>query len=255
MMIPILMYHEITDDPPHPYAISRTQFEDQLKYLSAHRYRSIVIDDQLFRLEKGGLKADPRSVVITFDDAQVSNYTQAMPLLQKYGFRATFFVPTVFIDQGQRNLMKKQLIEMDREGMVIQSHSHSHPFLNDLHREGIYSELAISKKILEEVIQKNVTIMSCPGGRYSKNVIDIAKEIGYRGVCISEPGTTRLDFGLPVLGRFLITQKTNLRRFESICSLDPMFIKRIEAEHYLKNAVKRMIGNKLYHRLWKALQG
>lgn len=255
MIIPILMYHEISDDPLHAYSISRTNFEDQLKYLSTNRYESLVPDEHLIRLEKDRHKVETRSVVITFDDAQVTNYTLAFPLLKKYGYQATFFIPTAFIGQNRTNLKKEHLVEMDREGMSIQSHSHSHPFLNDLPPEGIYSELTISKEILEEVIQKEVTMLSCPGGRYKKEVIDIAKKIGYRIVCASEPGTKRLDYGVPLFGRFLITHKTDLKRFERICSMDPRFIIKMEAGYYIKHAMKRMIGNKLYHRFWKAVQG
>jgi peptidoglycan/xylan/chitin deacetylase (PgdA/CDA1 family) len=41
----------------------------------------------------------PLSVVLTFDDGFLSNYTLAFPLLQKYGLPATIFVATEFVDE------------------------------------------------------------------------------------------------------------------------------------------------------------
>ena len=56
-------------------------------------------------------------IVLTFDDATVSHYTNVAPLLKQFGFSATFFVcefPSNFRDSLYMNW--QQIKELDRMG-------------------------------------------------------------------------------------------------------------------------------------------
>ena len=96
--VPILMYHRIAEDGPNqlaPYRVSPTALERQLAYLQRHGYHSIGLEDYYDAWFERGVRELPgRPVIFTFDDAYLDFYDNAWPLLRKYGFGATVFVPT-----------------------------------------------------------------------------------------------------------------------------------------------------------------
>lgn len=100
----ILMYHSVADteharwiDPQNHVPID--VFESQMAYLAQNRHVISLAD--LVQLIRDGRSADPRSVVITFDDGYRDNLTVAAPLLGRYDFPATLFLPTAYIDLAQ----------------------------------------------------------------------------------------------------------------------------------------------------------
>jgi peptidoglycan/xylan/chitin deacetylase (PgdA/CDA1 family) len=73
-------------------------FEDHLRWLARSGYRTVGLDD-LYAHVSGASTLPPRSVVITFDDGYVDNWTYAVPLLKKYGFSGTIAVITEFVQE------------------------------------------------------------------------------------------------------------------------------------------------------------
>jgi len=59
----------------------------------------LPLDEAVRRLAEGSLPA--RAAAITFDDGYADNCSVAMPLLQRAGMTATFFVATGFLDGGR----------------------------------------------------------------------------------------------------------------------------------------------------------
>jgi len=97
--IVVLMYHGLVadDDALEGWSFVRaSEFERQMAYLSEHC--EVISLSQALR-EKGNLSRRKRAV-ITFDDGYASNYHIAFPILKKYGFPATVFVATRFIETG-----------------------------------------------------------------------------------------------------------------------------------------------------------
>ena len=98
--VPILTYHGLHDgrESRHPLdnfdgiEIDVSRFERQMEHLA--RSYDVVCLDELAR--PAGHR--PRAV-ITFDDAYVSVYELALPVLSRLGLPATMFVPTDFVSQ------------------------------------------------------------------------------------------------------------------------------------------------------------
>jgi peptidoglycan/xylan/chitin deacetylase (PgdA/CDA1 family) len=72
------------------------QFDQQLALLARH-FRFVSIDEVVGFLR--GQPLPPNPLLITFDDGYLDCLETALPLLQKHGARATFFLPTYYIDE------------------------------------------------------------------------------------------------------------------------------------------------------------
>ena len=101
--IPILLYHQIAVTIPGEdqtiIGISQKTFEAQMNYLYSHKYSTITLDDLANMTDDQKIKLTIR-FVITFDDGYLDTYTNAFPILQKYGFVATIFVVTDFMGKN-----------------------------------------------------------------------------------------------------------------------------------------------------------
>ena len=252
MKVPILLYHAIFDKGLNneKYEINKEEFETQIKYLSDNGFQSFLVDD-FFKTDNSAV-ADGKGVVITFDDGNYSDYSIAVPVLKKYGFTATFFITVNWIGT-EKFVSWKQLGEIKAAGMSIQSHSLSHPFLSDLSRDDLHKELDESRDLLESKLNIPVNVLSIPGGFFSKDVLRMAEEVGYKGVCTSVPGLNKLDSlksEFLELNRFVMTRKISFQDFKAIVNRDQRFIALCRAEHYFKSGIKKVLGNKRYYALW-----
>jgi len=99
--IPVLMYHSVAPEIPgwafKYLSLDPAVFEDQVAAMARSGYTSIHLAD-LYAYVGKGRSLPPRSIVLTFDDGYLDNWVYAYPVLKKYGFKATVFVSTDFID-------------------------------------------------------------------------------------------------------------------------------------------------------------
>jgi peptidoglycan/xylan/chitin deacetylase (PgdA/CDA1 family) len=73
--------------------------------------------------------------------------------------------------------------EMNRAGMAIGSHAHSHFALSQLGPKRQYEELSLSRAILKEQLGVEADVLAYPFGHkgsYTEQTVGIAKELGYR---------------------------------------------------------------------------
>ncbi len=73
------------------------QFDQQVAFLAEH-FRFVGVDEvaAFFREDK---KLPPNPVLVTFDDGYRECRSVALPILERYGARAAFFIPTDFINE------------------------------------------------------------------------------------------------------------------------------------------------------------
>ena len=101
----ILTYHGVlpkipTNQSDYEYRnfVTVKQFEDQIRFL-LRRYRPLRVSD----FYESGSSNLSHGFLITFDDGFRNNYSYALPVLQKYGLEAVFFITTSFI--GSREFL------------------------------------------------------------------------------------------------------------------------------------------------------
>jgi len=253
MRIPILMYHEVglRESSAERYTVTTEAFREQLRHLRDHGYRTLVLGQPEDPENSSGRGA--KTVAITFDDNNLCHHSVSTPILAEFGFRATFFIVSGFVGRPGDMLSAEQLREMQRAGMSIESHSHTHRFLSDLDEPEIHAELRDSRRILEDQLHKEVRFLSCPGGRYSPKVLECARAAGYHGVCTSAPGLSEAGSWTPArkLDRFLISATTGLETFAKIVAGDTRYVRGQMLRYRGKAILKGMLGNRRYDALWR----
>ncbi len=207
--VPVLMYHRV--DPQlsarDPITVSLTvmtpAFESQLRLLRAAGYESVrlaAVRDVLDHRAAPGA----RQVALTFDDGYEDNYTVVFPLLQKYGFSATFFVVTSAV--GTRDhLTASQIREMAGAGMDIESHGVHHIDFSVLSPEAARRELLESRRAIEGWAGRPVAFFAYPAGRYNDALERLLETLGYRGALTTHYGFVTVDSRPFALARVRIT--------------------------------------------------
>lgn len=96
----VLIFHRVLPepDPLFPDEMHSQQFDEMCAWLASW-FRVLPLDQAVEHLKVGTLPA--RSACITFDDGYADNFHVAMPILQRHGLTATFFIATGFLDGGR----------------------------------------------------------------------------------------------------------------------------------------------------------
>src|SRR5574340_244163 len=126
VLVPIFMYHHIAVSPiGSRYYVAPENFEAHLKLLRDWGY-STISTSMLVDAITHGAALPPHPILITFDDANADNFTNAFPIMQKYGFTGVLYVPYSYV--GAPNyLTVDQIKEMAAAGWEVGSHTMDHP--------------------------------------------------------------------------------------------------------------------------------
>ena len=212
----VLNYHKI-DNTFISLAVRPDDFEAQRKYLSENGYHTIS-PDELYDSLAGTGELPENPVLITFDDGYVDNYTNAYPILKKYGFKATIFVITSFLGKDKNYMTWDQARELDANGISIESHTVDHKSMTDLTDEQLRMELVESKKKAEKELGHPVEYMAYPTGTYNLHIAEMVKEAGYKAAFTIKYGNVDKASNIYALERVPIfhTEDTNKDFLERI---------------------------------------
>jgi len=89
-------------------------------------------------------------VILNFDDGRLSQYTNAIPILDKYGFKATFYVVCNYIGMKDGYMDWNEIKTLQKEGHDIGSHSMNHVRLEKLSKKNVEYEVGQSKRCLQD---------------------------------------------------------------------------------------------------------
>ena len=189
----ILLYHHVNTDTPTSTSISPTDFKAHLQLIDERGYRVKPLSQLLTELDNGGT-AD-KAVAITFDDAYISVYQTAFPLLKKRGWPFTVFVNAQSVDEQQTLQMNwDQLRELADYGAEIGNHSLTHAHLvrylqNETHSEWLARmdhEIVENERRLNcEIPQRSQgeqRLFAYPFGEYNPELLGLLKQKGYYSI-------------------------------------------------------------------------
>ncbi|MBI3358622.1 MAG: polysaccharide deacetylase family protein [Nitrospirae bacterium] len=225
--VPILIYHEILNraEEPGETKISLDRFKEQMKYLYEHHYATISVDE-LVNFMKGERSIPKKSVLLTFDDGWKSGLN-AVPVLEKYHFKAVFFIfPGKGI--GEPYMEWNDVLALAKNPRFqICSHTMSHPWDKQSNlvtwldgkpvgkdKSDVMYELQESKKELEKRLDKKVNCFAWPVGWYNEALIEMAKDAGYEALFTAEDGSSTKGGDLLRIKRTFVDGACNMTIFK-----------------------------------------
>lgn len=111
----VFYFHRVLaePDPLLPDEPDARGFDSIVRWISS-QFRILDPVEACDRLFDGSLPSRP--AVITFDDGYRDNYTVALPILQRHGVKAAFFVATGFLEGGM--MFNDRVIEAIRRASI-----------------------------------------------------------------------------------------------------------------------------------------
>ena len=180
---PILMYHYIravdqgSDPLGYELSVTPEDFSSQMTWLHEQGYIGMRMDG-ITRCMRGEAPCPARAIALTFDDGYADAYTDALPVLKRYGLLATFYIVSNFV--GQPGYMTwEQVAALRDAGMEIGAHTVSHLDLTSLDWETAGFEIAQSKAELDRQLGISVTSFCYPTGLYNWTIEEQVRAAGY----------------------------------------------------------------------------
>jgi hypothetical protein len=230
----ILTYHTVAPERSrYVYSVTCNQLEEHLKMVA---------------------ECHGETPHVTFDDGRISDYEFGLPLLEKHRIRATFFVTAGLIEKELGFMSWQQVRAIASAGHAVQSHGWSHMLLNRASETDLRQELEWSKKELEDRLGLPIVSLSLPGGRWSSAVLNACAKAGYQVVYHSDPWKPPAHLqGVGFCGRLMVRNTMNSERMQRLLAGNTTELFWLRTQHTFKEAVKRLIGDTQYHRLWRGI--
>ncbi|QNJ98355.1 polysaccharide deacetylase family protein [Constantimarinum furrinae] len=169
--LPVLMYHNVSLTESKGLTINVKKLEAQFQYLSDKKYRSYHFSE-LMSLDQ--LPAQ-KNVVITFDDAYVSQLEYAVPLLKKYELKATFFVPLYYLGKTDAwntatlpIMTAEQLHLLDPSVIELGYHSYAHQKYDELSVAEIEADTKQCFEAVDDHSLEFTKVLAYPYGKYPR---------------------------------------------------------------------------------------
>ncbi len=127
------------------------------------------------------LSGNSKVVILTFGDTEKSQFTTAKPILDQYGYKASFFITCNYVGQTHR-LNWNDIVTLQQDGQDIESKGMTHADLNNLSSSALDFEIGGSKLCLQTHGITSPNIFAAVHGDVGNNpaVIDtISKYYGY----------------------------------------------------------------------------
>lgn len=247
--IPILMYHRIADVPGDRNALPLNKFCEQMDYLNNNRFTTITME-MLYDFYANGKKLPKKSVLLTFDDGYMDNFTAALPILKERNMTAAVFPISNWIGKENKweDFNKEQTVTMDWNqlkawqdaGMEIASHTSNHPFLGHTPIEQTKLELTESKEQLEKNLQCKIDFLCYPYGSFNVHTCDVAKAAGYKGAFAIFDRVPLWHINLFALPRIPIPSRQSMLEFKlKVSRIHVIFIAMRKWERNFKRWLRK----------------
>lgn len=175
--------------------------------------------------------ADRPDVLLTFDDGNSSDVTEALPELRRRGMQAQFFICPArfgtpeFVDEND-------IRELRLAGMSVGSHGMDHVQWRRLDRSAIDREIVQAKLVLEDALEAPIDTAACPFGAYDRRTLRALRSAGFQRVYTSDGGQANAK-------DWLIARNT-VRQWDSAESIEQLLSRSDEGASLARKA-KRWI--------------
>lgn len=174
--LPVLMYHNVcqSESQINSLTISIENLEKQFQYLSDNNYQTFHFAELEHRSS-----IPKKSIILTFDDVTENQFLFAVPLLEKYNLKATFFIPFFYIgktdlwntgfDGPQQKIMTiEQLKQLPANSIELGYHSYEHKKYQGLTALEIQNDFLKCERVIHHNDLKVYPALAYPYGNYPK---------------------------------------------------------------------------------------
>ena len=224
---PIEVEQDYQDQLPAPLFITLEQFAGQMAYLYEHNYHTLTLSE-LERFHYDNVDLPEKSVLLTFDDCYQSIGLYAYPILKKYGFRATAFVVTGWLNTQQKRFTPDRSVCMTQQELALMTDvfeyaNHTHAFHTRQDTKTSKSMVESDGEFLADLKQCNAhplisskAVFAYPFGLYANENVKLLREAGFRLAFTSEPGKNDSGADPLLLKRNVIPYRMDMETFRHV---------------------------------------
>lgn len=230
------LYHELRAEPSrYSYVTPCEEFERHCALF--HRLQT----------PEGAPRLRPE---VTFDDGNLSDFEYALPVLERHGLKAHFFITAGWTAERPGFMGWSELRALHAAGHSVGAHGWSHKLLTTCTAAELLQEVQGAKARLEDGLGAGISTMSLPGGRSNARVLRACKAAGYSQVFTSVPTSVDLATQPELVGRLNLLSGTSTEWLERVLDPSTGLLARLQRADKVKATAKSLLGDKLYAGLW-----
>ncbi len=188
---PVLMYHVINPPParaPFPgLYVPAAEFSEQMHALARAGFHAVTLQ-RLFDHWHDGAPLPMKPVVITFDNGYRSQYSNALPILSRLGWKAVENMQLTGLPPSQGGLSEAQVRGLIAAGWELDTQGMSHADLITLSPTELHEQVALARQRIQRLYHVPVNWFCYPSGHYDPAVIAAVKQAGFLGSTTVVPG-------------------------------------------------------------------
>ncbi|GAB4389527.1 MAG: polysaccharide deacetylase family protein [Thermodesulfovibrionales bacterium] len=182
--VPVLLYHDISDEYHDPYTISPALFSAQMEWLYSSGYEAVTFG------EAARMEGDRKAVIITFDDGYASFMEYAFPLFRGYGFRSNINIIGGLAGKfvhlgGNRPLLSWDEYRFLKQSGLVEFGCHTQSLhvaggVTQFPEDRLREDLLAFNRALERETGRTTDVLAWPYGIYDRKSVRAAKDAGFR---------------------------------------------------------------------------
>lgn len=199
--IRILLYNHVGHYPAEAMedGVRPESFAEQIDYLIKQDFRIVSLDQALFFME-GKEDLPEKSIAITIDGGYADAYSRALPILEKYNIKATFFIAPRFV--GKNRIIKghslpcmswDQVKNLMDKGMGIGHYGCDGKAFKKVPKEAVEEDIESSEPLFEQFLNFRPSYYGVFEGTPEPKTIELLKNHGYRAMFTKCPTKQRLS--------------------------------------------------------------
>ncbi|MBI1375925.1 MAG: polysaccharide deacetylase family protein [Frankiales bacterium] len=203
--VPVLLYHDVTDEPGDPYAVDHATFLRHMRAVAASGRDPLTVDHYADALA-GRAPMPSRPVLVTFDDGY-PEFPRAVDSLARAGVAAA----TVYVTTGEAGTpgrVRWADLAALPEWVQVGAHSRTHPQLDVLPRSRLLDEVAGSRDDVEQRLARPCTSFAYPHGHHDRSVRSAVVEAGFASACGVKNALSHPHDDVFAIARVTITRTT-----------------------------------------------
>lgn len=237
----ILIYHRVGSSDDSQMSLPTARFDEQMSRLAAD-HRVVDLDgacDEIDDAARTGRDVEP-GVVITFDDGTDDWSTTVLPILERHGLPATFYVTSGFVD-SELELPSdgvpatwNQLRELAASPLVtIGSHTRTHRLLRGLDEETTLAELEHCDRRIHDELGVEVRHFAYPKAVDGSSAARRLVATRYRSAVLAGTSANGPNAALHGLAR------SPIQRDDSVGDVERKFVGGLHGEDVIRGRLNK----------------